>query len=390
MRIDIANPQLQTLLFSVVFLMVLLLSIRPAKKESIFPISTTQELKGIAVLAVIFSHIGYFLSTDSAFLYPWSASAGVAVNLFLFLSGFGLATSALQKKLSPAQFFLKRVVRLFIPLWLVLSVFLLSDFFILHQSYPVGLSLQNFFGLYPQADLYRDIDSPLWFITLIVFYYLVFPFLFWRSRPLWSALAIFMAAALLLRFAPLPIHPDTLQLYNLHFAAFPSGVLFATLLSGKDRLSRQVSKFCRDNLSSRTTFLALLKPVAILGLLAVFVYTSINSGVGQEQDKEQIISLITVLTVVLIFLLKNVSFSLLHFFGLYSYEIYLFHWPLLYRYDFLYRNLQPFLATLIYLGVFLALGFTLQKISGLASAKVEKVFLTGRQSPVKKQQLAGE
>jgi len=50
--------------------------------------------------------------------------------------------------------------------------------------------------------------------------------------------------------------------------------------------------------------------------------------------------------------------------GTYSYEMYLLHWPLLSRYDFLYRTLPASLATFAYLALFIGLGWIMLQATG--------------------------
>ena len=94
MQIEVTSPVTQTQIFALIFCLALFLSARRKKEILSFSKETTQDLKGFAILAVILSHIGYFLSTDDKFLFPFSILAGVGVNLFLFLSGFGLTVSS--------------------------------------------------------------------------------------------------------------------------------------------------------------------------------------------------------------------------------------------------------------------------------------------------------
>ena len=54
---------------------------------------------------------------------------------------------------------------------------------------------------------------------------------------------------------------------------------------------------------------------------------------------------------------------MLELWGIYSYEIYLLHWPLMYRFDFVYKILPPALATCLYLFIFIGLGMVLQRAS---------------------------
>src|SRR3989339_2054802 len=116
MEIFINNPVLSTDIFIAIFVIALLLTVRPKAKQEFFSATVSQELKGLAILMILFGHIGYFLAEDHRFLFPLSVSAGVGVNLFLFLSGYGLTSSALSKSLSIFQFYKKRLAKLFIPM----------------------------------------------------------------------------------------------------------------------------------------------------------------------------------------------------------------------------------------------------------------------------------
>jgi hypothetical protein len=104
MLISVTNPVQATWIFSIILFIALLVSIKPRKIAEWFPASLTTELKGMAILMIVLSHIGYFLVTDTRFLWPLSIMAGVGVNLFLFLSGFGLTASQMKKDLSVRAF----------------------------------------------------------------------------------------------------------------------------------------------------------------------------------------------------------------------------------------------------------------------------------------------
>ena len=91
-------------------------------------------------------------------------------------------------------------------------------------------------------------------------------------------------------------------------------------------------------------------------------YFAVNSGVDGSILTEQLISMLTVLLIVAFFIIKKFRISLLSLFGLVSFEIYLLHWPLISRYDFLYNNLPAWLATALYLVIFVVLGWLLKSI----------------------------
>ena len=346
MLIKVSDPAFQTLLFSLIFVALLVISISKRKDDNFFSKDVTNQIKGVAILAVIFSHIAYFASSDTKFLYPYSILAGVAVNIFLFLSGFGLTLSQLKSPLSPFSFYKKRVLRLFIPLWVVIGSLLLLDYIILGRSYPFSEVINAFLGFYPRADVYQNLDSPLWYFSFILFYYLVFPLTFIKRLPLLSPILILVASLLALKFIHLQINPDVIKLYKLHTLAFPLGMFLGLLI--------QRFKF-KLNLA--------LNSLVLIAALAIFTYTAIHSGIGEDPKIEQTFSLITTLSLIIIFALSKFNFRLLSLFGIYSYEIYLFHWPILSRYN-LFLGLPPFLDVIFNLSLFILLGYLLQKMVG--------------------------
>ncbi len=328
--------------FSIIFLGLLLVSIRKSRSNVFFSREVTNQLKGFSILAIIFSHIGYFLSPDPRFLYPYSILAGVGVNLFLFLSGFGLSLSHQKYPLSPLVFYKKRLSKLFIPMWTVVTIFLIADFFLLHRGYSVTEMWRSFLGFYPRADLSQNLDSPLWYFSVIFFLYLIFPLTFLKKLPLLSPILVLLVSLLVLKL-PLPIDPDVLKLYNLHFLAFPLGMLFAQLIP-----------------AFRFKLNFVLKSVIFVMALLVFFYTAVHSGVGERPIIEQGISLITMLSILVIFILSKFDIKLFSLFGVYSYEIYLLHWPILARYN-LFLGLPSFLMVIFNLSLILILGYLLQK-----------------------------
>jgi peptidoglycan/LPS O-acetylase OafA/YrhL len=359
MQIRVFDPVFQTIIFAAIFIAALLLSTKFIKREG-FTQSVTDELKGFAILAIVFSHIGYFLSKDNQFLYPLSALAGVGVNIFLFLSGFGLTKSTLknigvQTRLEFIKnFYKKRLIKLFPLLWLVLIIFLVLDLFVLNIHYPFKETVLNFFGLSPTSDIFGTIDSPLWYFSLILYYYLIFPFFFIKKRVGLSAVLLGLFTFFVLQFK-LPIDHGVGLLYRLHFIAFPLGVAF-TLFDQKllDILDHKLKHF--------------LLPI----LLLILGFLTINSGVGAGDFVEEAFSIIILFVILLIFIIMPVRFRLFSLFGIFSYEIYLIHWPILYRYGYLYKFLPAWLSTCLYLAIFLVVGFIFQKI---ISTKVLKKLL---------------
>lgn len=380
MQVYISSPEIQNYLFFGILLLLLIIFSRKKDKPLSFDVDVTNEIKGIAILMVIFAHIGYFLSTDHRFLFPLSVGGGIGVNLFFFLSGYGLSVSAIKKGVSILDFYKKRVVKLFIPMWAILIIFLLLDYFLLSKNYPFSEIWHSFLGYFPMADLLVNIDSPLWFITPMTIYYLLFPIIF--NKKYLSISGLFLVAGgyflltsnFVLNFliSNNLFKADVLSLYRTHYFAFPIGMITADLIVNKS-ITQRIWNTCSIFFSKHKKILFLIYYLSLFVALYIIYYTAIYSGVGKGEFKEQLFSLITSGAVVYLFIFNKLKFGLFSLIGIYSYEIYLIHWPILSRFDIFYKFLPPFLATSLYLLLFIALGLLLNKITNFISSRVLKI-----------------
>lgn len=368
MQIIVNNPQQQTLIFGVIFLVVLIAFLRFRKKDSdLFPPTTTNELKGVAIIAIVLAHIGYFLSTNTQFLFPFSIFAGAGVDLFLFLSGFGLASSALKKEITALEFYKKRLKKILVPMWLVMVLLLIADWLILGIKYPSNAIIKNFFGFFQKADLFNDINSPLWFITLIFAYYLLFPLVFNKRAPWISALILFFLGYYFVQ-APHEKLQNVLHLWKWHILAFPVGVAWADALNAKwlvDKIAKLKKCFSRFDKVSFVVRLFLAS-----ALLTASWYVAVDLSIGSGWWYEEKICVLVALLTTLAFVILPIRFALLEIIGSFSYEIYLIHWPLLYRYDLFYKYLPAGTATAVYFVFFIGLSFLLQKGAELTAKKI--------------------
>jgi peptidoglycan/LPS O-acetylase OafA/YrhL len=358
MQINTPTASFQTLFFVVIFLALVILTTKKTPKPYEFTPAHTAELKGVAILMVLFCHIGYFLFSDHSFLYPLSVAGGVGVNIFLFLSGFGLTSSALKSRKTILQFYRKRLPTIFLPMWLVLIATLCLDFFIHGRSYGLLTIIHSILGFFPVADIYTSLNSPLWYFTFILFYYLLFPIVFFKKYPLFSA-GLVLGLGLGITQFQLPVAADVLKLYKLHVVAFPLGMAFATIVEsgGYAKVKDGLAGLLAANHSR-----LLIRQFVLVTLGFLFCYTCIHSGVGGSLWMEQAVSLLSVAALVIIFLIKKFQSSLLILLGKYSYEIYLIQWPLMYRFDFIYRHTPPYLGTILYLMVFVGIGIGLNRL----------------------------
>jgi peptidoglycan/LPS O-acetylase OafA/YrhL len=341
-------------------------SVQPRQDSTLLSPAVSQELKGLAILAILFAHVGLFLAHDQRFLFPLSVMAGVGVDLFLFLSGYGLAVGLWRQPLAPTSFYRRRLMRVFVPFWIVLGIWFVADALFLHRTYDWSYVARSVAGIFPSADLDRDVNSVFWYITWIAFYYALFPWLFMRNRLWLTALALALAGILGVTLA-LDFFAPVLHLYALHTLALPLGVLAAwALLDDGQRPSRLrvALTFLRDDSTQPW------RALALCGLLGMACFAAWRSGVNHGVVVEQAVSLLTMTTFLIFFMLKRFDIRWLSLAGLYSYEIYLLHWPLVSRYDWLYHHVSGWLATAIYLALLLLLGWCMQR--GLAALRPQR------------------
>lgn len=366
--VHIADAVIQTWILIGLIAAALLLTARRLEHGELLPLGATQELKGVATFAVVFGHVGYFLVDDTRFLFPLSVGAGVGVNIFLFLSGYGLTLGMMKKPLGPAAFYRKRALKIFIPLWPVLIGFFLLDALLLDRHYPFSYELRSMLGFFPKADMPSDVNSVLWYITWTLFYYLLLPLVFLRAMPWLSALLLFVLGQGLVWWNPAPIALVT-RLYEVHTVAFPLGVLLASALyedaSAPNPLAQAVRRF-------RAGLGAVAHQALVAALVALIVYSAWDSGIGESTLKEQCMSLVTTLAFVALFALKRTGFGFLTLIGVYSYEIYLLHWPLVSRYEFLYPVLPAAAATVAWFALFIGVGWLLQRGTAPVGAWIDR------------------
>lgn len=367
--IIIANAVVQTWIIIAVMLAALVLFAKRIEYGDLLPISATQELKGVATFGVVFGHIGYFLVDDNRFLFPLSIGAGVGVNIFLFMSGYGLTLGMMKKPLAPLPFYRKRALKIFIPLWPVLIGFFLLDALVLHRYYPATYIARSILGFFPKADMPSDVNSVLWYITWTLFYYFLLPLVFMRQRVWLSALILFVLGQGLVMWNP-PIIELVTRLYEVHTVAFPLGMLVAWLLFESREQSNPIAQKLRDIRAQLTGVKYYAVIAVLLGLIIYSAYY--DSGIGQSALKEQIMSLVTTLSFILLFTIKRVEFKALTLIGVYSYEIYLLHWPLVSRYDVIYAALPASVATFAYFALFMGIGWVIQRVTGPFSAWLDR------------------
>ena len=359
------------------FLAVILFTFKKSQHTDVFPISVTQELKGFGILTVVFAHFAYMKVTNADFLFPLSIIAGVGVDLFLFMSGYGLTVGMLKKPMPIIDFYKRRVIKIFIPFWVALILIFAADAIFLGIFYPVPYMLQSLFGWFPTAVGFGDVNSPFWYITWMMMFYILFPLVFSYRMPWLSALILAVIATIIGSTNPLEMGDN--WLHRLHTVAFSMGIIAAWLLmETKDKENKLVKTLKEFRTNSNAIRLVLIA-ISFVVVAYMSLHTTANhwptltSFFGQGFYVEQFTSIVLMIALIVIFSLKKLDNKFLAMYGVYSFEVYLIHWPLMARYDVFFDFLPSWAAVIAWMVAFILVSMLLQKIVTPISSWVDKI-----------------
>lgn len=213
------------------------ITIREEKpKESFFKNNYTNVAKGLAILLMLFHHLGLNpelnLFEKSSIFFKMASQCKVCVAIFLILSGYGLNISfnkKYDKKTSKLIVFtIKHLLKLMLGFWVIFILFVgfgcLTGLRTLdvYGSDPVRKLIIDFLGL---ASLFKTqtYNATWWFMSLIIIIYMLFPILkliLNKSTIVLGILAIFVK-----RVAIFDFYPNL----NIYLLAFCMGMIFSEL-----------------------------------------------------------------------------------------------------------------------------------------------------------------
>ena len=310
-------------------------------------------LRGLAVLSVVFYHADF----------RWLPGGYLGVDIFFVISGFLITKLILEQiksdSFSVVEFYVRRVVRLIPALFLVIvSSLLLSSLLVPSQylgpladsSRYAAFFLSNLYFLFfvdyfsPSADF--SILGHTWSLAVEEQFYLVYPWLILlllrvTKKTVW--ITLFSLTLLSFALQLFLIHFQTsVTLKNSAFYLLPAraweilcGAMLALSINQKSRQSyyqsnNLVHKICRE-------------AVPIIGLFCVLLPLLVAK---QSNIFYQVITVSGCLLLISFsnyrcFVGRLLGFSLLGFFGLISYCLYLWHQPIFAIYRFVYLDDSP-------------------------------------------------
>lgn len=302
---------------------------------------STEKLKGIAILLVVFGHL--FVTKFFNIANPnvkYLGAQGVA--LFLILSGYGLTQSFLKKGID-RSFLVRRGKTVLLPYFLVTLIWIVLDY-VFGTVYPFKTEVLALIGF----DFSGSLDATMWYIAYILIWYILFYITFRLPLPQLLRVVLLFGFAYLFRYhSKFSLTEQVHWEWGLHAFMFPLGVTWAIL----------TSKFQNARW--------LLYPTVVLGFGGLVVYMlnvkNNDLGLGPYMVSNFGFAL-ALIALVLVFQALRIHFPFLEFIGSISYEIYLFEAVLMYKYSLLYLLPNKGVSLLLYFSGLILLSWGLRHV----------------------------
>ena len=106
-KLAIENPQFDILLAAIFFVLCFLIL---KKRKEDYPLSViqTNQIKGLAILLILFNHLCYYTDPLPSLYSIWSEVGMIGVTIFFVFSGYGTCISIQKKGIQ--DFFRKREI----------------------------------------------------------------------------------------------------------------------------------------------------------------------------------------------------------------------------------------------------------------------------------------
>lgn len=175
-------------------------------------------LMAFAIFAILFTHAGVSFGNTAADRFCLMGQSGV--DLFFFLSGFGLYFSSLKRQ-GVGHFYLKRLVRIYPAFLVILLIRLLASHTFTWDLFFEEASTLGFWMPYQKVRVFG------WFVSAILLLYLIFPLYirFFRRWPLIATLSASLVGLVLTGaygYKALVLSPGWSNALILFFARIPA------------------------------------------------------------------------------------------------------------------------------------------------------------------------
>lgn len=307
----------------------------------------TSQIKGIAILLVIFGHLSRVAEIHNPILNLLGANG---VCIFLLISGYGLYKSS-EKKGITFSYWKKRIVTVLIPYSLITGIFLLYDRFFLNKEYSKIYILKNILGI----DNLTRFDGTMWYIQFILSWYIVFGIVFYFNKFKALRISILFLFSIIF-YSQMNREPFSMYYYQcaVHSFWFPIGVLVGAY---GGRLRTIV------NSKSKIIFINLITVIFIY-----LIYGNINTNNNLYMLYNFSVAVVLISTILIIYSFKKYIY-LLDYIGSISFYLYLFEGVFIYNYNIINKDM-PIFSFFLYFFIITALSMIYKRIIELVTGKV--------------------
>lgn len=312
----------------------------------------TIELKGIAVLLLLFHH--FFYNSNVVLVNDIARYSKITVGIFVFLSGYGLSASYSNYTNSSCAFFLKNIKKLYTSYCPVFFISILIGYLLnLRNIYLLynGNILKIVFDFFGISYLVygETFNATWWYMSLIIILYLIHNIFYNIFFVLKNKIFAICTVLFILRIIPLIIKSKLLtNIYKVTYSLDYVVVFLIGIITyiNRDKIQNKIeeNKFMLGFLFVIVSLIRMNK-VFVLGTKLDFLIVFLLCGIYIEnysyiKNKKQVKSIISLL-------------------GLYSFEIFLTHTFIYYYYFPNYVNISNYLFVnfiwFIFLSIILAI-----------------------------------
>jgi peptidoglycan/LPS O-acetylase OafA/YrhL len=332
-------------------------SLKKKENSDLWGFRTTTSLKGLAVLLLIFGHISVKCLKEKML---FNSGGYWAVIIFLFISGYGLYTKY-QFNGIKIDFWRKRIVKIYIPLWITLIIFITLDMWLVDLYHPPAEIILNIIGIHFNGMAER-VNAVAWFVEFVMVLY----FIFWLSSKLQlnengKLFVLFILCSLLgliVNFTPIRNYHSIWIQYTL---VFPVGVAF-----GKYRqyISNKI-----DLLGIHPAKIAF----ALMISFTIFYYWEMFLTISYLDIFRPLALIVSIILLINLYARISYESKFLIFLGTYAYEIYLLHGPFMVKYDFFLFREPLHISFFFYFSLILILAFVLAKFRSVIAQNIDNL-----------------
>ena len=286
------------------------------------------QLMGIAILLVMYYHMPVNWENFPFIPYILSKYAYIGVDIFILLSGLGIYFAC--KKENSKNFYFRRFMRIIpysIPIIFIGCILML---------YMGKIDLKNVLLMSTLLEYYVTGNIQDWYLSVILFFYLISPFLY--RLVLKNALATVIFTFVIWYVLGLFLYRDNFILLTSRLPVFVLGIFAGNMIDNKRKIGKSY---------------ILISFIIGLILLMLHHYLDMQNNLYWEYYMHYmpfffIVFPLCLFISKLLSFLKKYSYPVLSFFGSYSLVIYILHPRILYVLElFLEDKIVIILATIL-------------------------------------------